>query len=203
MASNQIIGIGFGKANYSNVLMTVAALKVEAPFKRTSAMNSGVQVSGTKGWTPAGLHEMNGGFTRIRVAHENGCVILLQASWMRGGSPIRDGSLFIRLRQGAPHYLVNSRVPTANGNSIGDQVLGFDGMGDILTPDEIRIAGLDVPRWYTGRYMDPEELEECFRIQLVAPETVPRPSLQAIATPEGVQVREVPNLPQRRIRLRR
>lgn len=203
MSKSQAITVGFGKANFSSVLMSIAALKVEAPWQRVSAWTSGVSVSGSKVWIPAGEHEMNGGFTRVRTEHENGRIIFLQSSWVRGGSPIRDGAIAIRLRHGAPLYDIFARVPTAAQNRCGDVVQAFQGMGDILTPEELRVAGLDVPRYVSSKFFDPEEIDECFRITRISGESIPRPTLQSVATPEGIQVREVANVPQRRIRIRR
>lgn len=203
MSRTQVITIGFGKANFSNVVATVAALKVETPFNRVSAMTSGVAVSGSKTWIPAGLHEMNAGFTRLRTEHENGRIILLQAAWNRGGSPLREGAIFIRLRHGAPLYEISARVPTSQGNVCGDIVQVFEGTGDILSPDEMKVAGIEIPRFYAQRYLSEEEIMECFRISLIRGETVARPSLQSVVTSAGIEVREVANLPQRRIRIRR
>jgi hypothetical protein len=128
---------------------------------------------------------------------------MITSRWMRGGSPIRDGALFIRLRDGATLWSISAYVPTNHENVCGDNITLFSGYADILGEDELKFFGLDVPRSWIDKFMDHQELEECFRIVQVAAERLPRPSMQAVSTPTGIQMREVAEEPARRLIIRR
>lgn len=195
------VTLGYGKANLSSMYATYASMKVTEPFNRVSGVTSG-RAMGTKTVTQVGSWEHNGALLSASVAHASGTVILLQAKWMRGPSVIRDGGLFLRLRPGAPVYNIIAAVPTGHENQCGDSFVMFAGPADIMTVDELKMVGLEVPRGYVSRFMDHEELAECFRIVKVAEEGIPRPQLSAIATPEGIKIREVAQAPRRRLILR-
>ena len=197
----QTVQLGYGKANLAT-LATYSAMKVEAPFSRSSAVTSGKRM-GSASHTQIGAHELEGGVTVVPTEHENGTVILLQVKWMRGGVGVSEGGLFMRLRSGAPLYNISGRIPTEAGNMAGDTFTMFNGYADILNPAELQLLGIEVNRGYISRYMDEEELEECFKIVQLREETQARPSITAIATPTGVQMREVQPAPKRRIVLRK
>jgi hypothetical protein len=198
----QTISIGYGKANLSNTLATYASLKVTAPFNRESALSSGKRV-GSSHVSNVGNTDINGVLINQQVAHENGTIILVTASWKRKGSGIRDGALFLRLRHGAPSYSIQAYVPTGYDNIYGNNFTVFSGSADIMNADELLLMGIQVSRSYVGRFMEHEELEECFSITRIGQETAPRPVLTAIATAEGMQLKEVAQLPVRRLLLRR
>jgi hypothetical protein len=150
-----------------------------------------------------GVHEHTGTLSTSAVEHENGTVLLLQTKWMRGMSITREGSLFLRLRAGAPLYEVIANVPTGPENICGDSFRMFSGNADIMNVAELRLLNIEINRGYATRYMSEDELSECYRIVRVAPETTPRPSITVIATPTGLEMREVAQEPMRRLRLRR
>lgn len=197
----QVVSLGIGKANLSNTLATYACFKLEPPFHRVTAITSGKRAGGGSR-QQVGSHEGNGTLSTIPVEHDNGTVILLQAKWMRGAALLREGGLFLRLRAGAPLYNVIARVPTGHDNLCGDAFLVFSGNADIMNPAELKLAGYEINRGYISRYMDEEELSECYRILKVGGETAPRPAIEAIATPTGIEMREVAQLPLRRLNLR-
>lgn len=177
-------------------------MRVESPFLRASAITTGVS-QGTRATTPAGSHEMNGALITAKVKHAHGSVLLLQVSWKRNGAPIRDAALFVRLRIGAPLYSIQAFVPRDRENTCGDRFTVFSGHGDLMNAEELMLLGIEVPRSWRGKFTDIQEVEECFVISELMPEVKARPQLEAISTPTGVQMREVPATPQRQFRLRR
>lgn len=196
----QIVTLGYGKANLSNVLATYASMKVTAPFARISAISAGARHGQTV--TQVGRYELNGAVLSVRSEHENGTVILLQSSWRRGGSLLREGGLFLRLRAGAPLFEVHAKMPLGYDNVAGESFLMFSGYADIVNPDELKLIGIEVNRSFINRFMDGEELEECYRIVQLTQGTQERPTITAIATPTGIEMREVPQAPARRLILR-
>ena len=198
----QQVQLGYGKANLANVLATYASMKVTAPFNRVTAIQSGKRI-GQQHTTPVGRHDLNGALINSTVAHPYGTVILITASWKRRGASVRDGALFIRLRFGAPTYSIQAKVPVSHESICGDSFTVFAGMGDIMNADELALLGILPNRAYLEKFMSLEELEECFTITQLAGESAPRPSISAVAGPNGTVVREVLPAPQRRLIIRR
>lgn len=198
----QTVSLAFGKANLSSVLATYGSMKVTAPFVRVSAATSGQRV-GQQTSSPVGTHDLNGVIVYQQVQHENGTVLLLTASWKRGGSPIKDAALFLRLRLGAPTYNILAKVPTGRENICGDSFSMFSGSADIMNADELLSLGIEVGRSYVSRFMDSEEIDECFSINQISAGSTPRPLITEITTSEGTQVKEIAQVPTRRLVLRR
>lgn len=194
--------VGYGKANLSTTLATYASMKVSPPFQRVSAATSG-RAMGSRSTVQVGDWEPNGVLISVPVSHPSGTIILLQSKWMRRGVAFRDGAMFLRLRPGAAVYNIIASVPTGHENRCGDSFIMFAGPADIMTLDELRLVNLDVPRGYAERFANVEELSECYRIVRVSPETIPRPSISAVATPTGIEMRELASEPRRRIVIRR
>lgn len=199
----QITNIGYGKANLSETFASYVAWKVTAPFDKESAANSGHRIPGSYHAEPVGTTDHRGALITQRVKHEDGTVILLQASWKRGGSPIRDGALFLRLRTGAASYRIRAKVPQDATTICGPLFTVFEGHADILNESELTVLNLKVPRSYTDRFMQLDEIDECFQIEEFAPATVDKPQLTAVATSEGVKMVELAAMPSRRLRVGR
>lgn len=197
----QTITIGYGKANTSNHLVTYASMLVTPPFVRTSAATTGKPM-GQPTVTRIGSHEDNGVVISKGVEHENGAVILLQTKWMRNGVIISEGSLFFRLRANAALYNVSAKLPADHDNLAGPRFTMFSGYADLITPDEFGFLGLEVSRSYIDRHLQPDELGECYEVAVIRPEMQPRPTVAAVSTPTGVELREIAAMPARRIRLR-
>lgn len=198
----QTIQLGYGKANLSNTLATYACMRVSAPFNRVTAVTSGERI-GRSNARLVGGHEIHGVLVSQSVQHENGAIILLTASWKRGGGSIRDGSIFLRLRHGAPMHNIVAYVPTGHENICGDRFIMFSGMADIMNIEELQAVGIEVNRSYASKYMEMEEIDECFEIQQLARATIERPVMTPISTVDGIQLREVAQAPGRRLLLRR
>lgn len=197
-----IVDLAYGKANFSNTLATYSAQKVTAPFVRVSAVTAGKRMGQTH-HALCGHLDLHGGMTTNSVDHENGTVLLLQASWKRKGFPIKDGAIFVKLRATGPFYRIMAKMPLDSENRIGEHALHFAGHADILNEDDLKVLGFEIPRQYRSKFMADEEVEACFAISLVSPETAPRAQTTAIATERGVEIREIAALPTRRLRFGR
>ncbi len=199
-----ICKVSYGKANFSNVLSTYGSFKISPPFVRVTALTSGKRLSNSSSSViPVGRFEHNGVLISQAVEHTAGTVILLTSKWMRGPKVLREGALFVRLRDGAPWWDVVASVPTAADNVCGDSFSMFNGRGDILTADELKLLSIEVGRTFIGRFMNEEELNECFRLVKLGESTIPRPAISAIATPSGIEMREIAQEPLRRMVLRK
>lgn len=201
--SEQYIRCGYGSITLTEIGVTYACMRVKPSFDRMSAINAGKRNPGSKKATQVGPYQHNGTLISDTVAHPNGTVILLQASWKRRGVPLRDGALFVRLRAGAAMYSVNARLPVDENNLCGEYFSLFSGYADIMNEEELALLGVHPGRHYTERFMADQEVEECFSIQELQAEMKPRPGTVAIATPEGMKLRELAQMPNRRIIIRR
>lgn len=194
--------VGYGKVNLSSQLATFSSMKITPPFQRVSAATSG-RAAGQRSTTQVGDWEGNGVLISAPVSHPSGTVVLLQSKWMRRGIPVRDGAIFMRLRPGAAVHNIIATLPVGHESRCGDSFIMFSGPADIMTLDELRLVNLDIPRGYADRFGAEEELAECFRIVRISPETIPRPAISAVATPTGIEMRELAQEPKRRLIVRR
>lgn len=200
--AKQTVALGFGKANFSTVFAAWSCFKLGKVWnQKATAVTSGQNRGRSQ--APAGRHGHNGDLISANVEHEQGTILLFQARWTGAPTPIplREGGIFVRLRAGAPLYNLIAVVPTGPENICGDSFAVFSGCADIMTQDDLAQADIEIPQSYIDRYQNPSEITECFRLVMVVPETIARPSLAAISTPEGVQLKEISALPKRRMRL--
>lgn len=198
------VRVSYGKINLSAAHYSLATLRVQAPFQRESAANTGrVDVKATQ-FADATLHpQVGGGFTTKTVAHDEGTIIMIQASRTRSRVRVADGCIFIRLRAGAPKLMVRSILPTSGESILGDRHIAFVGSGDVLTLEELKAIGIEVPRSWASGYMQQDEIDELFLMEELNRGSESRPTFVRIATSKGVEVRAIQPEPVRRMRLRR
>lgn len=202
--SVQQIKLGFGKANFRITLATFACQRVTAPFVRESGVTSGRSLGFNAGheYMVGAIREWGSVYNRD-VEHPQGTVLLLQAAWRRSGVPIRDGAIFLRLREGAPKWEIRFKIPLDQGNVIGSDFIGFLGHADLLTHEDMGTFGFEVPRSYRQKFMSDEEVEECFTIRQAESERLPRPNLMIVGAGKDAKVVEVAQEPRRRLAIRR
>jgi len=198
------IQMSFGRVNLSDALYSLACLRVTPPFARDSAANTGrVNVKATQYTEATRFPEIGGGFTTKTVEHDEGTVILMQASRTRSRVRVADGGLFLRMRSGASKIMVRSILPTGPESVLGSNLISFVGNADVLTREELRALGYDLPRGWVSGYMQPDEIAELFTVTELAKGAAPRPTFIRVATSTGVEVRAVQPERSRRLRIRR
>ncbi len=202
-ADKILVDLTYGRANYTTSNTSFACLKVVAPFARTSAANAGRKVPGTKTWQMAGANAKHGGFSRERVEHSVGTILLLQGTKMSGGLPVSEGAIFVRLRTTGPMYEVYGKLPTGPQNVIGDEVVIATLRGDLMSLNDLQVAGIEVPRIFRQRFLQADEITEMLSVSMIQPEIKPRPQLVPIATETGLEYQEVAQTAARRLRFRK
>ena len=204
MSSKQRVTVTFGKANFERAMATLAAFLVAASWDRSTAINYGRVNPRDKVWYPATNDPEHGkGFTSVKIEYEEGSILLFQARRTRGGMTIADAGVFVRLRSSAPLISLLAALPPSVESMLGDNIMAFQGRGDILSVDELRTLGIEVPRSYVSIYMDEDEVEERFSTREIASATVERPTFVRVATTTGTKAQAVAADPIRRVRLRR
>lgn len=205
MSEKQVqIRVAFGAIVLKGKSATLATFKLQRDLERVSALQSGRSDPKTRSFLQSTTSKDYGkGFTQGNVAHDEGTIIQIQGRRTLGGVPTADQIMFMRLRADAPLYIIKLKLPLDPTSMLGDTMMAFTGRADILTFEEMRAMGYDIPRQTKSQYMDPEELDEVYEINEASPATGARPVFTQIATAKGVQVVEVAAPPERRIRIRR
>lgn len=199
------VSLCYGKINLAAQGQTVAVLRLKAPFdKAMSATTSGKINIQSKEYAQATRNrDIGGGFTRQRVDHEQGTLIMLQVSRTKKGVPHADGAMVLRLRVGADLLSISARLPVGQESILGEQIQIFAGAADICSQEELALLGVKIPKWYADRYLDPDEVAQLFEVSVVRAGDTARPTLHAVATSEGVVIRAVGEEAPRRMRMRR
>ena len=201
--SLQQVTLGFGKANLPVTLASIACFRVQAPFVRDSAANSGKTVrAATRDYSIGIAPDFGSLYSRL-VEHKQGEVLLLQSGWKRRGASIRDGAIFLRLRDGAPKWSIIAKLPTEAQNLHGAEFEVFNGFADMLNVEDLESFGMEVPNHYRSKFMSAEEVDECFILRQELPERLPRPGLMRVMEGGKEKVVEVAKAPARRMRLGR
>lgn len=203
-AAVQTVQLGFGRVNLSSMNATFAPLRIRPPFIRDSAVTTARRNPGTQITQPVSNHaKVNGTMMTDHCTHPNGTIILLEAQWRRGSSPVRDAAIILRLREEAASINVIAYLPTGPDNFIGDRFSVFRGRADILSVDEAKVLRVEMGAGYVNRFFDADDIDRCFDVYQIQPETRPRPEVALVHTATGLQVRETPVEPTRRMRVRR
>lgn len=170
--------------------VTFNPMRMQAPWQRDSAIESGRQRMGTKSWHAAAHTKTEKGFFTYQVEHNDGTVVMLVARATRNGVNYAEGTLFVRLRESAPPLRVNLTLPTAPRVTIlGDTFTVFQGRGDIMQPEELRILGFQIPQKYQIAQCNPQEIADLFEWESIG-QGAPKPVFQATTNSDG-QVRVI------------
>lgn len=198
------IRVGFGKAIFTGSTYTMSAMVVGKPWIRSPAATSGTRIRGAAVENYVGAHgAINGTLYNDGVQYAPGTILLLGSCNSRKGVPVSEGAILLRLRPQAAYLNVSAVLPPDRANVYGNRFSLFQGNADILSIDEAKVLGVEVPRGYVERFFQPDEIAERFDIVEVHAETAPAPEFVAVSTPSGIVVKEMAAVPQRRIRIRK
>lgn len=199
--SEQVISVAFGRETFSSSSVSLSAFVTTAPFKR-ELPSKAYKRQGALQVFPASAHpDVNGNLYMDTVRVPDGVILILQCSHKQHASPILDGALILRTRATGPMLAVYASLPTSPEAINTGQFLTFQGRADRLTPEEAEEAGLELPTHWKRAYLDDEEVDECFTVNVLANETAAKPRMEVIGDGEDAIV--VQARPGRRLRARR
>ena len=194
---------GFGKAVFAAMSSSLLSAVVEAPFKRTATSQKFKKSQPTQRY-PVTLHPTIGGMMfQDYFDLPDGTLILLQNQHRARSTPMRDSTVFIRVRQTGASLVIYARIPPSSDSLVGDQFIAFTGRGDLVEWDELPALGITVPTYYRRTYANAEEREECFTIDVVEDQKTtakPEMKLVEVAGKEAIPIMVVPT-PRRNIRI--
>lgn len=196
--------IGYGAANFANQSTRLSGFVVEAPFARTLVSKKFPKARPTTP-IPCSEHPKINGYLYLDVCDiPDGTIIQVQTQWSHRGSSLRDGAVFLRMREHGPLIVVNARLP-ADGSSLlpNSTFMVFSGRADVLDPNELGSFGITTSRAFLSAFCDTEEVEECYDIQMVAEEVAPAPTITTEVNGDGETVVFTSTQAARRVRVRR
>lgn len=139
-----------------------------------------------------------------RLEHEEGVILMVQATNTMEGRPYSGASCVVRLRAEAPTITVNAALPS-HPNSVYNVLPSFVGNADRLTVKEAVALGCVFTAAYIDNYLsDEEEFDECWEVLGLNEGTSPKPTVEKFKTVTGeTKAVVVGSQPRRRIRVRR
>src|SRR5574337_27408 len=157
------VKVSFGKTTYRNTSGSWLAAVVTHPFLRKGCSQA-FKKKGTIVFPASTAPQINGNMYQDSFDLPDGTILLLQANHRAKGANLRDGALFIRVREKGPRLLVLAKMVPAADSTLGENISMFEGCGDILSYEEIVSLGFAPPYSYERTYCNAQEIKECFEI---------------------------------------
>lgn len=202
--AGQPIQVGYGKATFPDNSATFAAFVVEAPFKRTLVSKAFPKVGQTRRMPVSAHPDIDGWLFEDTVPLPDGTIVCIQASRRFKGRSVCDGAIFIRTRLGGASLLISAHIPhDARCTHQTNQHVMFCGYGDILTYEEATEEGIDINSNFRYGFMDEEEVEETFNVQVIAPAKAAKPKVEKVVNVDGEEVKLNVARGNRRMRIRK
>lgn len=180
---DQVVSLGFGKANFKVRNIAVNAWHVEGPWSRELPSKRCIRQGNMQQFPASEYPEVNGRMWTDTVRAPEGSFFLIQVSKrmiVRAGSmPLMDdGALLLRTRAAGPLISVQANMPDDPRSRLQGLFLVFQGRADIMTPEVAGMYGIEPPSSYIETYMDEAESAECFRISELSPAANQLPRLE-------------------------
>lgn len=198
----QLVTVGYGKTNFDTASATLTAFHVEGEFVRTLASKK-LDKHGTTIHIPTSVSpDITGFLHQDSVFAPDGTVLCVTVSGKFKGAPMRDGAVFIHTRKEGPSLLISSILPSSMHSTLqSNRHTLFSGRGDILTVEELKELGIIPNKNWVAAYMNPEEVEECFAITVLAEAVAEKPRVERHVSSSGEEVSLVLRRQKRRMRL--
>lgn len=199
----QSISIGFGKTSFSRSSVSLSAHAVEAPFARQFPSKVYSRRGKLQSFPASQYPDINGTMylDTLEIPNDGG-IIMLQNSHRMRGSPIRDGAVWLRLREQGPALTVTAILMPSHESLLGERFLCFQGRADLISLEDAAESGIQPgPSWVDG-FMQEDEIAACFEIHELSPELSPKPKLERVRTMSGGEVTLTVSQPGRRIRVK-
>lgn len=196
----QLINVGFGRETFSKDSASLAAFIVENGFERNLPSKKFSRQGKLQRFPASQYPDVNGYMFLDSVTVPDGEVLMLQASHRRNSLPYADGSVCVRLRSTGPLLVIYASLPSNSEATLTGEFIAFHGRGDILAVRDLAGYGIKPPRKYVSAYFNEDEVRECFRVHVAAPETEAAPKLEQVKMADG-KVELAMAKPSRKLRL--
>ena len=183
-----IVSVGYGKENFSTQSASIAVFNVMPDFKREFPSKVFRRQGGLQRYPASQYPEVNGYLFLESMVVPEGAILCIQASHRYRGSPIRDGAVFVRVRNDGPTLLIKAKLPANAEALVSGDFLVFQGKADLMGLDDLAVYGVFPPNNWSGAFLDSEEVLECFIIDEIAKESAPRLAVERVETSDGEAV---------------
>lgn len=200
------VRVGFGSYTFKNFSGSLAAYsvgvdkgKIFATYASKAYPAFGSPVNLPLSFRP----EINGVMCQTTLTVPEGAVLSFVARRRTMARPFADGAFFVRIRKEGPLHSVNLVLPNAQEMLSGARVSAFYGNGDLLTAEDVRNLGYPLDVQYENRYMDEEEIRDCFDFEVVHPGKTPSVEISTVTGIDGKSVTVTVERKARRMRIRK
>lgn len=198
-----IVQIGYGKVNYDVSSATLTSFVVEQPFDRVLASKALSKSSQTQRLPSSDTPNINGWLYHDTLNAPDGTIILVQMQARSHGLSVRDGSVFLRVRDGGPMMLIIAKFEiNIRSSQYAESHVAFSGCADILQASELSEYGITPSNRYIDAFMSQDEIDECFDIQELSTGS-PKPVRETVVNASGESVTFTTQRITRRIRIRK
>lgn len=197
----QVVQIGYGKAVFPDASATLATFAVEPPWVRQFPNTKFEAVGKAQPFGVTEFPQISGNLMLASLTIPDRSVLCLQLSQRANGLPVRDGAVWLSVREKGPSITVAGNLPVHHESLLGPRFLMFQGRADVLSSDDVHDAGYEPLRAWVDAYMYEEEVEECFEVVELGPEIESKPRTEIVTSLSGEKVKILGATSRRRIRI--
>lgn len=197
----QVVQIGYGKATFPDASATLTTFTVETPWVRQFPNAKYESVGKAQAFGVTEFPQISGNLMLASMSIPDRSVLCLQLSQKAKGLPLRDGAVWLSVREKGPSITIAGNLPIHHESLLGPRFLMFQGRADILSADEVEDAGYEPLRAWIDAFMFEEEVEECFMVSELGPEIESRPRTEVVTSLSGEKVKIQGVASRRRIRI--
>lgn len=198
-----LISVGYGKMNFSDSSMSIAAFVLERPFIRKFPSQV-YKKTATHVIHVSPYPEINGRLFVDTLSVPNNTIVMLQVGKRYRGSSVADGMVFVHVHEHGGLLNVCVRTITDPSSTVQNNThTALVANGYILSDEDMEKLGFIVSERTIDTYRQSEEIDELFHITRLTEDVVPQPEPVILKSISGSEkVIHVPVV-RRRIRVHR
>lgn len=194
--------VGYGKVTYPYNSATLASFVVTPEFTREASTKKLLKTTKTI-VVPATTTPKNDGYMYIdKLDAPDGCILLCQLQVRSLGASVRDGAVFIRVRESGPLISVTANLPLGGQPECPETHAAFNGRGDVLDLEDLAVMNIVPSDRYINAFMSEVEIAECFCIEELSSGREGKPIVVQEVNSAGETVMLVAPRARRNIRIR-
>jgi len=163
--ATQVIRIAFGKYSFAKFSggATITTLP-EKDVRKSELLITTNAVGSSLVLPSSDLGPDHGRFVTALHNIKDGTLLMVQANRRANARPMADGALIIMTSSGGNDLKISLKIPRVSHNILPETLYAFQGSGYILDAEQARKLGVKIDMNFEGRFMDEEEVGECFTI---------------------------------------
>ena len=198
----QAVSIGYGKVTFDSSSVSLVCFAVEPTFARDFPAKKYPQRGRVQTFPASQYPDVNGTLMLNTLEVPDGAILCLQSSHRSNGISMRDGAVFLRVREQGPLLVINSNLPVNRASLLTSTHVMFQGRADLLSLDELADEGILPNKGWIEGFMEPDEISQCFDIEQLDSEKSAPPKVEVLTGMSGEKVALKTSQPTRRIRVR-